>query len=180
MVLGAGEVAEEKAGRQWRSVAKLRRRLRLATAVLCGTLLLALTFVTVIDVIGRYLLDSPLPGAAEYTELLLMAIVFMGLPAVCLDDGHVTVDLVTSRLSAGLERIQTVFWRLIVAAVLALVSWQLWEHGSQLASYNEVTVYLRMPLGPFAKAASVITGACALITFAMAVFRLPQAKGDDI
>lgn len=180
MAIGAGEVADEEADRRGRSVAKARRWLRLATAVLCGTLLLALTFVTVVDVIGRYLLDSPLPGAAEYTELLLMAIIFMGLPAVCLDDGHVAVDLVTSRLSARLDRIQTVFWRLVVAAVLAIVSWQLWEHGAQLASYNEVTVYLRTPLGPFAKMTAVITGACALITFVMAVSRVPPASGGDI
>lgn len=180
MTLEAGEVTHEEAGRHGRPVAALRRRLRLATAWLCGALLLALTFVTVVDVIGRYILDSPLPGASEYTELLLMAIVFMGLPAVCLDDGHVAVDIVTARLKDGFARLQTVFWRLVVAAVLAVVSWQLWEHGSQLASYNEVTVYLRAPLGPFSKAASVITGACALITFAMAVSRVPEGKGGDI
>lgn len=180
MTLEAGPLAGEDADRYGRPVAAARRRLRLATAVLCGALLLALTFVTVADVIGRYLLNSPLPGAGEYTELLLMAIIFMGLPAVCLDDGHVQVDLITSRLSAGFERVQTVFWRLVVSGLLAIVSWQLWKHGSQLAGYNEVTVYLRAPLGPFAKAASVITGVCAVITFVMAVLRLPQAKGGDV
>lgn len=181
MTVGSERVAEGRAGaRSGQPLERARRRLRLATAILCGTLLLALTFVTVVDVIGRYILNSPLPGAGEYTELLLMAIVFMGLPAVCLDDGHVAVDLFTSRLKGRLERAQTVFWRLVVAAVLAVVSWQLWKHGTQLASYNEVTVYLRAPLGPFSKAASVITGACAVITFVMALLRLPQGKGGDI
>ena len=154
--------------------ARLRRRLRQVTAVLCGALLLALTFVTVIDVIGRYLLSRPLPGAGEYTELLLMAIIFTGLPAVCLDDGHVSVDLITSKFRGWLKTAQLVFARLFVAVVLGVVAWQLWKHGSQLASYNEMTVYLRAPVGPFAKAAAVIAGLCALATLVMALLRLPR------
>ncbi|EIM73786.1 TRAP dicarboxylate transporter subunit DctQ [Nitratireductor aquibiodomus RA22] len=159
---------------------RARRWLRLATAVLCGAFLVALTLVTVVDVIGRYLLSSPLPGAAEYTEILLMAIVFVGLPAVCLDDGHVSVDLLTAGLRGVAERIQLNLARLVVAVVLGLVSWQLWNHGAQLDSYNEVTVYLRAPLGPFAKATAVITGVCAVITLVMAVLRLPKSDGGGV
>lgn len=156
-----------------------RRWLRLVTAVFCGALLVALTLVTVVDVVGRYLLSSPLPGASEYTEILLMAIIFTGLPAVCLDDGHISVDLFTGRLTGTAEGVQLTLARLAVGSVLAVVAWQLWKHGAQLASYNEVTVYLRAPLAPICQAASVIAGLCALITFALAVFRLPKGSGGS-
>lgn len=162
------------------ALARARRWLRLTTAVLCGAFLIALTLVTVIDVIGRYVLSSPLPGAGEYTEFLLMAIVFVGLPAVCLDDGHVTVDLFTSRLRGLASVVQTTFARLVVAIMLGLVSWQLWKHGAQLASYGEVTVFARAPLAPFARAASAITGLCAFVVLAMAVFRLPRGEGGSV
>lgn len=159
---------------------RARRWLRLATAVLCGAFLVALTLVTVADVIGRYLLSSPLPGAAEYTEILLMAIVFMGLPAVCLDDGHISVDLLTASLRGVAAKVQLNLGRLVVSVVLGLVSWQLWKHGAQLESYNEVTVYLRAPLGPFARATAVIAGISAIITFVMAVLRLPKSDGGGV
>lgn len=159
---------------------RARRWLRLATAVLCGAFLVALTLVTVADVIGRYLLSSPLPGAAEYTEILLMAIVFMGLPAVCLDDGHISVDLLTASLKGMAAKVQLNLGRLLVSVVLGLVSCQLWKHGAQLESYNEVTVYLRAPLGPFAKATAVIAGISAIITFVMAVLRLPKSDGRGV
>ncbi|WP_113153402.1 TRAP transporter small permease [Nitratireductor sp. OM-1] len=159
---------------------RARRWLRLATAVLCGAFLVALTLVTVADVIGRYLLSSPLPGAAEYTEILLMAIVFMGLPAVCLDDGHISVDLLTASLKGMAAKVQLNLGRLLVSVVLGLVSWQLWKHGAQLESYNEVTVYLRAPLGPFARATAVIAGISAIITFVMAVLRLPKSDGGGV
>ncbi|WP_419914037.1 TRAP transporter small permease [Hoeflea sp.] len=159
-----------------RLAVRTRRWFRLVTAILSGALLLALTFVTIVDVIGRYILASPLSGAGEYTEILLMAIIFTGLPAVCLDDGHVTVDLFTARLTGIWKRYQLTFARLFVSVVLAVVAWQMWEHGSLLASYNEVTVYLRAPLAPIAKTAAVIVGACALLTFLMALLRLPRGQ----
>lgn len=160
--------------------ARVRRGLRLVTAVLCGALLLALTFVTVVDVIGRYLLSRPLPGAGEYTELLLMSIIFVGLPAVCLDDGHVSVDLFTSKFRGWLATAQLAVARLFVGVLLAVIAWQLWKHGTQLSSYNEVTVYLRVPIGPFAKATAVIAGICALASFAMAFMRLPRGREGGI
>jgi TRAP-type C4-dicarboxylate transport system permease small subunit len=163
-----------------RAVETARSRLRRVTAWLAGALLVLLTLVTVVDVIGRYLLNSPLPGAAEYTELLLMAVIFIGLPAVCLDDGHVVVDLFISRLKGRAIGFQVTVARLCTAGVLGLVSWELWKHGAQLGSYGEVTVYLRAPLAPFAKAASIITGACALITFAMAVGRVSKGSEGSI
>ncbi|MCR4264588.1 TRAP transporter small permease [Nitratireductor sp. ZSWI3] len=159
---------------------RARRWLRLATAVLCGAFLVTLTLVTVIDVIGRYLLSSPLPGASEYTEILLMAIVFVGLPAVCLDDGHISVDLLTAGLRGAAEKLQLMAARLIVSIMLAVVAWQLWKHGSQLASYNEVTVFLRAPLGPFAQVTAVIAGICSLITFVTALLRLPKGDGGGV
>lgn len=58
------------------------------------------------------------------------------------------------------------------------MSWQLWAHAEQLASWNEVTVYLRTPLAPFAQAASVICGVCAVVAFVMAVLRLPLGAGE--
>ena len=157
--------------------ASARRKLRSGASVLCGILLLALVAVTVIDVIGRYLFASPVPGAPEYTELLLMAVIFTGLPAVCLDDGHITVDLFTSKFKGGLATLQLFFARMFVAVVLSVVAWELWQHGNQLASYQEVTIYLRVPLAPFAKAAGVICAFCAFITFVLGVLRIPRGIG---
>lgn len=159
---------------------RARRGLRWVTAVFCGGLLIALTLVTVVDVVGRYMFVRPLAGASEYTELLLMAIIFCGLPAVCLDDGHVSVDLLTAKLKGLAGQLQLMAGRLFVAAVLAIISWQLWKHGTQLASYNEVTVYLRVPVGPFAKTAAVICGLCSLVTLVMALMRLSKGREEGI
>ena len=121
-------------------LALLRQRARVVTTVILAVLLVALTTVTVIDVVGRYLFNHPLPGGTELTELLVMATIFAGLPAICLDDGHVTVDMLVSRLEGAPARVHLAAVRLIVAAVLALVAWQLWVQGLRLASYTQTKV----------------------------------------
>lgn len=162
---------------------RARRALALATAALCGALLLALTGVTVVDVVGRYLFDSPLPGAAEVTELLVMAIVFAGLPAVSLADGHVTVDLVTSRLGGRGAAACLAFGRSLAVLMLGIAAWRLWLQGERLGSWNEQTVYLGAPLEPVAKSAAVLCAVSALLVAAMAAARAaperPPAVGDD-
>lgn len=169
---GSGTAPGARAG-QW------RQRVRLVTALVTGALLLALTGITLADVTGRYLLSRPLPGAAEITELLVMAIVFTGLPAICLDDGHITVDIFTTRLTGRAEAVQTLMSRLLVGAILALVAWELWKHGTRIGGYNSTTVYLRIPLAPAAYAASLLCAASAAIVVVMGVLRLPRGRSEE-
>ena len=49
---------------------------------------------TYADVIGRYIFNWPLRGAFEITELLLLVLIFAGLPLVSRADEHVTLDFI--------------------------------------------------------------------------------------
>jgi TRAP-type C4-dicarboxylate transport system permease small subunit len=68
----------------------LDRTLGAAAAVL----LFGLMLITTADVIGRYIFNWPLRGAFEITELLLLALIFAGLPLVSRADEHVTLDFI--------------------------------------------------------------------------------------
>ena len=144
---------------------------RLALASVCAILLFTLMTVTVVDVVGRYLFSRPLLGASEMTELLLAAVVFAGLPAVCLDDGHVTVDLVTARLPRWTMGVQLLAARLVTAAALALVAWRLAIHGERVTGYGEVSMFLRLPVGPVAYGAAVLCALGAGLTLALVLMR---------
>lgn len=155
---------------------RLRAACYSATAVVLGILLLALAAVTFTDVVGRYLFAAPLPGGPELTELLVMAVVFGGLPALCLDDGHVTADLVTQRLGPRALVVQLALARLASAAVLGLACWQLWKIGLRLSGYGQTTVFLKVPLGPVAHAAAAVCALSALLILAMVAMRVERAK----
>ncbi|NIY94792.1 TRAP transporter small permease [Salipiger sp. HF18] len=148
--------------------------LRAALAVLGGILLMALMGMTVTDVIGRYLFNAPLRGATELTELLLAAVVFLGLPAVALADEHVTVDLVTDRLPRAAQPWRLAAAGLFSAVVLAVVAWRVWVYASQIGGYGGTTTTLAIPIAPLGYFCAICTGVGALLTAAVPAIALAR------
>src|SRR4029077_1450758 len=64
-----------------------------ALGVIAAVLLFGLMVLTCVDVVGRYFLNRPVYGAFEITEMLLAALIFLGLPLVTLRNEHVNVDV---------------------------------------------------------------------------------------
>ncbi|MEM5472463.1 TRAP transporter small permease subunit [Hoeflea sp. AS60] len=122
-----------------------------------GVMLLVMMAMTIVDVIGRYVFNSPLSGAGELTEILLVSVIFMGLPAVTLEKGHVTVDLFTARMPPWIERWRIQVIGLLSTVILSLIGWQLWVHAGQIGAYGDVTTTLRIPISPVAYFCSVCT-----------------------
>lgn len=150
--------------------------MRVALAVMGGVLLMALMGLTVVDVVGRYLFNAPLIGATELTELLLAAVIFLGLPAVALAEEHVTVDLLTDRMPPWVHP-----WRLAIAGVfsgvvLGLVTWRIWIYAGQIGAYGGLTNSLRLPIAPLGYFCAMCTGFGALITALMPLPRLLRRK----
>ncbi|KAA2313953.1 TRAP transporter small permease [Pseudooceanicola sediminis] len=144
-------------------------------AWVCGAILLVLMTLTVVDVIGRYIFNAPLIGSTELTEVLLVSVIFIGLPAVCMDDEHVTVDLVTSQMPAWVHPFRKALLALISATIFGVISWRLWIYGSQIAGYHGVTNSLRIPVGPFAWLCSVCAAVAVVITLYVAARDLRRA-----
>jgi TRAP-type C4-dicarboxylate transport system permease small subunit len=154
-----------------------RRAVRLAEGLLGGivaVLLMAMMLTTVIDVIGRYALKRPVPGAYELIELSLAIVIFMALPLVCLKDENITVTLLIDGLSARARQIHAGVVSLVGAGVLAVVAWRLYAHGAQLTSYGDVTMFLRLPRGPIAY---TMAGLSALAAVALVVVAIDCLKG---
>ncbi|NRG17450.1 TRAP transporter small permease [Rhizobiales bacterium] len=118
--------------------------------IIAGLLILIMMAVTFVDVIGRYVFSSPLPGAFELTEVLLGLVIFAGLPLVTLREEHVTVDLVTSRVPHFIRQWLLKFAHVVTAAVLIVLAWRLGIIARDLSAYGDATVFLRLPLGPVA------------------------------
>ena len=137
-------------------------------AWISAVFLCVMMVLTVVDVVGRYVFNAPLAGATEMTELLLSAVIFIGLPAATLDREHVTVDFLTDRLNGGIERVRVPAIALLSAVIMAVVAWRLWVMGDQIAGYDGVTVSLHLPVAPVAYLAAVLTGFSACIMLAMA------------
>lgn len=135
---------------------------RRGLAVLCGAMLMAMMALTVGDVIGRYLLARPITGATELTEMMLVAVVFLGLPAVSLDRDHVAVDIITDRLPGWVQPWRDMAMALLSAAVLGLIAWRIWVYAGQIGGYGGATNSLRLPIAPLGYLCAACCGLAAL------------------
>lgn len=144
------------------------RDLDLAIRILAAALLMTMMALTVCDVLGRYLFNAPVRGATEVTELLLAAVIFIGLPAVTLDREHITVDLLTERLSSSLKGLLQALMAVISAGVLGVIAWRLWLVAAQVGSYNGTTPSLKIPLAPLGQFMAVMCALTALILLVQA------------
>lgn len=151
-----------------RHLVQWRRRLLLAVSLASSAMLIALTAVTVLDVVGRYLFNSPLNGASELTEFLLFGVIFLGIPAITLSDEHLTVELLTDQLRGKVDAVRKGLVQLIVLAFFVLAGWQVLEHANRLALYGEATTYLGVPYAPIAR----IAGGLLLLSATLIAWKL--------
>jgi TRAP-type C4-dicarboxylate transport system permease small subunit len=128
-----------------------------AALVLAGVMM-----ITVVDVFGRYLVNAPLPGSSELTEILMAVLVYAGLPIVSHRQAHITVDLLDAVTPRFLVPVRRVFVGLVSVSVMAVVSWRIWAYAEQLSGWG-VTEYLHLPLAPFAYFMSVLAGLAAAV-----------------
>lgn len=136
-------------------------------AVLGGLVLTALVLMVCLSIAGRFvnglLHDAPLAGTALAGWLLSLGIgpvngdfelveagmaftVFAFLPITQLSGGHASVDILTARFGAAANRLLSVLWAALFAAVLVLIAWQLWQGTEAKMRYGETTYLIQFPI----------------------------------
>ncbi len=143
---------------------------------IAGVILALLMAVTVVDVVGRYVFNAPLPGSWEITKVMMAALIFAALPAVSRFEQHITIDLLDGFTPGGVVRARQILINLICAVALAILCWRLWIYAMQTAEFGDVTEYLRLPRAPAIFYMSVFSGLGALVLFANALRYLRGAK----
>jgi TRAP-type C4-dicarboxylate transport system permease small subunit len=150
------------------------RRKRLADAVLGGAasaILLVMMVLTVVDVVGRYVLNRPVRGAFEVTELMLVVLIFAGLPLVSHADEHAVMDFIDRLLSPAGRRALARVVQGICAALMFLLGWLVWIKADRIWAYRDATDVLRIPYGPFVYFMAVMIGLAGALHLYKAVAR---------
>ena len=125
---------------------------RKADAVLgiaASILLFGMMVLTFFDVVGRYLLNRPIRGAFEMTELALLVLIFAGLPLVSHADEHVTMDFIDRLLGPRARDLWIRFVHAVCAAIMFFIAWQTWIKAGKITAYGDTTDVLRILVGPF-------------------------------
>jgi TRAP-type C4-dicarboxylate transport system permease small subunit len=139
------------------------RRADAALGIAASILLFCLMTLTFADVVARYLLNAPIRGGFEITELGLLVLIFAGLPLVSHADEHVTMDFIDRLLPAPLAALWIRVMHAVCAAIMAFLAWQVWIKAGKIASYGDTTDVLRIVIGPFVYFMAVMIALTALV-----------------
>jgi TRAP-type C4-dicarboxylate transport system permease small subunit len=127
----------------------MKKLLNNSCGLLCGLALFAIMALTFFDVGGRKLLSNSIPGSLELTELLMVIVIFAGLPLVSERGEHVVFDSFDSFLPAGFQKIQRAFINFLCGAGLLGLAVLMWQTGAQFGATGETTAQLQIAKSPF-------------------------------
>ncbi|MFC1815399.1 TRAP transporter small permease [Thermodesulfobacteriota bacterium] len=140
--------------------------------------LLAMMFLTAVDVCGRYLLNKPIRGALELTEFLLVITVAAGLAYTQVSKRHVSVDLVVSRLPGAIQKMMQAISHTICLVMYALISWQGIKGGQNQWRHGITSGAFEIPLWPFYFFLAFGCGILCLVYLADLLKLISPQKGD--
>lgn len=133
------------------------------TVAACMFTMMALT---VIDVSGRKLWNAPLRGSVELTELMMLGVVFAGLPLVTQKREHVLFDLLDHLLPKWSIGLMDLLANTLCAVLLLFTGWQVFVRAGRTAGLGDTTAQLAIPLAGFQYAVSVLIVVAALFHLA--------------
>lgn len=142
---------------------QLTDKLETALGAAAAFVLFAMMSITAIDVIGRYLLNKPLPGGFELTEMMLAALIYCGLPLVSKRREHIVIDTFDTFMSPGVKRVLDVIADVVCFLTLSGIGYLIFRRAVRVAEYGDTTNVLKLPLAPVAYAMATMIAVAALI-----------------
>ena len=129
-----------------RNQAPLMQRLRKALEYLAALSLCILIIVTVVDVFGRYVLNTPLPGAFEYVRALMAIVTFAALPLVSARNEHLRAGILDHLISARVNALREPFIQLVSTVVLGGIAWRLGSEAARKWISKDSLTSIDLPL----------------------------------
>ena len=146
-----------------------------ALGVIAAAVLFAMMMLTAADVVGRYVLNRPVPGAFEMTEMMLAALIYCGLPLVSKRREHIVIDTFDPLMSRRVKRGLDVFADVVCSLTLAGIGWLIFRRAARVAEYGDTTSVLTLPLAPVA----YLMGVMIVVTAAIHLWLIFVPHKDD-
>ncbi len=159
---------------------RLAEKLTQLLAWVSGLVILLMMIHVMIDVLGKYLLNAPLPGTAEVVAAYYMiGAVFLPLAYVEAAGGSIVVEVIYEKVSPRAQKIMLVAADIISAIYYSVLAWFSWDLAVRAWRVNEtvdgiwrITTWPAKFLLPF--------GFClAVVVLVMRVLRGERGRATD-
>jgi TRAP-type C4-dicarboxylate transport system permease small subunit len=127
---------------------------------------------TCLDVAGRYLFNSSLPGATEPTRLGLALMVFAAMLVVTYRGGHIVVDLLDQVLGPMVLKILGLISALLISSSMYFLGVRIFELGERSIRRGVVTEFLGLPSGYITEYIAIMSWLTAAAMITLGVYRV--------
>jgi TRAP-type transport system small permease protein len=132
-----------------------------------GSVLFLMMCVTTVDVLGRSLLNKPLPGGVEIAEMMLAALIFCALPLVSKQREHIVIDTFDFAMSRKVKRALDFLADLLSGLIMCGVGFLIIRRALRIMENNDYTSVLKIPYAPVAWLIVVMVIITAVVHFAL-------------
>lgn len=143
--------------------ARSSRSLDAVLSWIAGVILFSMMILTSVDVFTRYVLNAPIRGAFEISEILMAVLIFAGLPLVSRKNEHVTIEFADRLVPGALKGVMDGLVHLVCAGLMFGASWLMFLKAQRVAQYGDNTATLKIELAPFVYLMCVLILITALI-----------------
>lgn len=144
---------------------------------LTGLLLLALA--TVLDVLMRWIFNSPIVGLNDTHSLFTAVVISSCFPLCIYKGGNITIRFIGNFFGNRVKSILDVFGNLLTLSIFGLMGWQLWLYSDQLAEDGATTWVLSWPISPWWRIATIIIMVCVPVAIVTIIQFAKSALGKD-
>lgn len=140
-----------------------------------GIALVAMVVVNMVNIFGRLFFNSPFRGTYEISEFLGAAIGAFAMGWTMVQGGHVSIDVLVSRLSRRSQAVIDAFVGLLGMAIFSLLTWQTAVFATELMQTGQLSMGLRVPYYPVVYG---VAFGCAVITLVLVIRFLDSLKAE--
>lgn len=127
-------------------------------AIAAAVLIFSLMMLTLFDVVGRNILNHPVRGATELTEIGLVLLSFLLFPVVAARQRHIVADIADIFQSRILDALQLLLTAGLGFWFFALIARRMWMMAERSARYSDVTASLGIEIAPVLYVVAVLAG----------------------
>jgi TRAP-type C4-dicarboxylate transport system permease small subunit len=155
---------------------KIIRLITRGLLAVSAAVLISMMFLTAADVVMRYVLKLPIPGAFELAEYMMAFIVPFAIAFCAEQNGHVSVELFFRKLPKPLKNTLQFLMSSLTMLFAAIMTWQNFLYIGDTYRDHIASSVLLIPTYPFIVPVAVGLGIYALVLLLLTFQPPPEVK----
>ena len=140
--------------------------------VIIAVVMFSMMAVTFIDVTGRYVFNTPIPGGFELIQFLMPLAMFGALPVITRLEEHIVISVLEGVLGSRGVWIQRFLVLIGCAVVNTGISYVMWLQGVEFIESQQMSGFLEWSFAPPAFIISGLSAVTVVIIISMLVLHL--------